>query len=230
MKQRGRAVLAVLALAAAGACGHPEQRVVDQYFNAVNAKDNQTLVAFAVVDFATVFKTDKRIDKWQVTGDGGEQRVSAPLPDLWQKVQDAEAAVAANRREYMDYFNKYPAEVDQLRELQKKNAAIPAKLQAHATEWEKYTRKEKDLKKAVVDAKEVFEKEKRLVALSLTVPTEEVQKLKGEMVTKTLDVLLTFGGEQKACSMTLRKYDLTAEGGKGKVMHRWIVFALEPKS
>ena len=33
------------------ACGHRDQRLVDQYFNAVNSKDNQTLGSFAAVGF-----------------------------------------------------------------------------------------------------------------------------------------------------------------------------------
>ena len=41
-------VLTGLGLALA-ACGHRDQRLVDQYFNAVNSKDNQTLGSFAAV-------------------------------------------------------------------------------------------------------------------------------------------------------------------------------------
>ena len=44
MRHRGHAPLAMLALLAiTAACGHPEKSVVDSYFNAVNAHDNQTL-------------------------------------------------------------------------------------------------------------------------------------------------------------------------------------------
>ena len=52
MRHRGHAPLAMLALLAiTAACGHPEKSVVDSYFNAVNAHDNQTLSSFAVVSF-----------------------------------------------------------------------------------------------------------------------------------------------------------------------------------
>ena len=44
---RGTIVALALGLTLVG-CGHPEQRVVDQYFGAVNQKDNQTLSSFAV--------------------------------------------------------------------------------------------------------------------------------------------------------------------------------------
>ena len=39
----------VLALSALGCQSHPEKGVVDQYFNAVNTKDTQTLSSFAAL-------------------------------------------------------------------------------------------------------------------------------------------------------------------------------------
>ena len=58
------------------ACGHPEQRVVDQYFNAVNAQDNQTLSSFSIVKF------DKKLDKWSIVQVSADQKAPASLPEL----------------------------------------------------------------------------------------------------------------------------------------------------
>jgi len=57
MSMRGAALPLVLALSALGCQSHPEKGVVDQYFNAVNAKDSQTLSSFAAVSF------DKKVDR-----------------------------------------------------------------------------------------------------------------------------------------------------------------------
>ena len=46
-----RGVFVVVAAAVVVACGHAEQRVVDQYFGAVNQGDDQTLASFAAVKF-----------------------------------------------------------------------------------------------------------------------------------------------------------------------------------
>jgi len=56
------------------ACGHAEQRVVDQYFNAVNAQDTQTLSSFAAVKF------DKKVQRWSIVQVQPETRGPAPLP------------------------------------------------------------------------------------------------------------------------------------------------------
>ena len=80
---RGAALPLVLALSALGCQSHPEKGVVDQYFNAVNSKDSQTLSSFAAVSF------DKKVDRWSIKDTLDEQKSDAPLPALSQKVKDS---------------------------------------------------------------------------------------------------------------------------------------------
>ena len=84
IKRGGVALAAVVALAGV-ACGHPEKSVVDQYFNAVNAKDTQTLSSFAAVTF------DKKVDQWAIKKTISEEKKPAPLPELAQKAKDADS-------------------------------------------------------------------------------------------------------------------------------------------
>jgi len=154
-----RAPRMLVALAAAAslcvACGgHPEKRVVDQYFNAVNAQDNQTLASFAAV------KLDKKVDNWKINETSPETRTPAELPALAKKVTDLELALADNKKAYNAYFLDHPKEVDQVRELLKKDAKIPANLQSYATEWQKFIQKEAELKKGLAAAKIAVEREK----------------------------------------------------------------------
>ena len=226
MSDRGahRIILALaLALAVASiACGHPEQRVVDQYFNAVNQQDTQTLSSFASVKF------DKKVDKWKITGVTEEMRTAAQLPTLVAKVTELDLAVSDNKKAYNAYFLDHPKEVDQVRDLLKKeNAKIPANLQSYATEWGKFTQKEKDLKKILSDAKDAVEREKHNVSLSLG-NLEDIESLTGEMVVKNLDLALTIAGETKDYVMGLRKYDMQATGAS-RVVSRWVIHSLEPK-
>ncbi len=64
---------ALLMALAVVACGHPEKRVVDQYFNAVNAQDNQTLSSFAAVKF------DKKVDRWSIVSVSPETKAPATM-------------------------------------------------------------------------------------------------------------------------------------------------------
>ena len=92
MSKRG-ALLVGLSLAAAGAaCGHPDQRVVDQYFNALRQGDTQTLTSYALVQL------DKKVDNWKITGSTPEAQTPAPLADLIKKVSQLDGELNVNKR------------------------------------------------------------------------------------------------------------------------------------
>lgn len=215
-----RAVAPVVALVAV-ACGYPEQRVIDQYFNAVNAQDNQTLSSFAAVKF------DQKVDKWTITQVSPEVKGPATLPDLVAKVKDIEKQIADNKKAASQYFLDNP-KVVQVQELQRKDAKIPGGLQAIAAEWDKFNMKDRELKKALAEAKEAVDKEKRDVELSVG-QIADVESLPGEVVTKTLEMTLTIKGEPKPYVMGLRKYELQPGGQGGRTVSRWIVHTLDSK-
>ena len=198
------------------ACGHRDQRLVDQYFNAVNSKDNQTLGSFAAVGF------DKKVDRWRIAKESDEEKAPIPLTDLIAKRKELENAVAENKKTATAYSMDHYAEVDQVRETRKAGKPVPGKLQAVAAEWDKYNQKDRDLKKALADATAAVEKEKRNLERSLG-PTENAEGLSGDMVTKRLDLVLTINGEEQPYVMTLRKYDI-----KGSARPRWVVQDLKP--
>jgi hypothetical protein len=201
MSERKSALLIVLGLAVTGAaCGHPEQPVVDQYFNALRAGDNQTLTSFAMVGF------DKKVDRWSITATQPETRTPAPLPELAKKLSDVEGELAAK----------------------KKNAKIPAALTAVHEKWTEFNQKDRDFKKAVAEAKEALEREKRNVTLSVG-QVDNLESLTGQMLSKQIDLAITIGGQVQPYVMTLRKYEL--QGGTApRMMSRWVVQSLDPKS
>jgi hypothetical protein len=214
-----RAVL-LLALAAAG-CGHPEQRVVDQYFNAVNAQDMQTLTSFAAVKF------DKKVQKWSIVQVSPETRGPAPLPELVTKAKDIEKQIADNKKAANAYALDHLQDVDQVRELMRKDAKVPPRLQPIAAEWERYNDKDRELKKALGEAKDAVETEKRSVRLSADTP--DAESLPGEVVSKNVELSLTIDGQAQPFLMELKKYELQAPGGSARMVSRWFVHTLEPK-
>ena len=226
MSDRGAARI-ILALSLAGvsvACGYSEQGVIDQYFNAINAQDSQTLASFSSAKF------DKKVDNWKITAASEETRSPAQLPTLVAKVGEIDQALSDNKKAYNAYFLDHPKEVDQVRELLKKdNAKIPANLQTYATEWQKFIDKEKDLKKGLADAKDAVEHEKHNVSLSVG-SLDDIESLTGEAVSKTLDLNLTIAGQVQPYVMTLRKYDVQGGAGTGRILSRWVIQALAPKA
>lgn len=219
--RRAVRIIPFLVLAAA-ACGQPEQKVVNQYFGAVNAKDEQTLSSFAVVGF------DQKVDSWTITEARPESRVPVPLPELQKRVKDLDAQLAENKKAYNAYFLEHPSEVDEVRELLKKpDAKIPAKLQGYAAEWQAFIQKERDLKKALAEAKAAVEKEKKTATLSVG-EVSDLESLSGELVTKEILLNLNIKGETKPYLMTLVKYKLEPSSTGQRMQSRWVVRSLKP--
>lgn len=224
MIERRAALLAVLGLTSALlACGHPEQSVVDSYFGAVNAQDTQTLNSFAAVDF------NKKVQAWKIKQTVEENRTPALLPDLLKKAQDAEKAVNDNKREATNYSLDRITEVDKIREARKKNQPVPGALAAIAAKWDEYNAKDRELRKALAEAKVAVDKEKRNMKRSVG-DAEDPETLTGDVVTKKLLLSLTIDGQAKDYHMTLRKYEMQGgEAGKThRTMSRWTVATLDP--
>ena len=216
---RGAALPLVLALSALGCQSHPEKGVVDQYFNAVNAKDSQTLSSFAAVSF------DKKVDRWSIKNTLDEQKSDAPLPGLAQKVKDLEGELAANTKAARTYNNDHYVELDQVKAL-KKDAPVPAKIQPIKAEWDKYSAKDQELKRAIANGKLEAEKEKRSVVRSIG-QADDAESLTGEMKEKKIELDLTVDGQVQPYVMTVRKYEMKRASGP-RVVSRWVVQELQP--
>ena len=218
------AVALAVALGVAACSGGREANVVKQYFNALQANDTNTLTSFASVQF------DQKVDDYKIVAVGPETKTSATLPDLVKKQQDLEAQLAKNTRDARAWGNDldiYP-KLDQVRTLEQKGGKIPANLVPIQEKWKGFNDKDRELKKAVADAKSGVEREKRNVALSVG-QIEDMDSLQGDMITKDIDLNLTIGGQVKPYVMTLRKYDVSGSTG-GRMVSRWVVYSITPKA
>ena len=223
MSLRGSFLPAVLGLSLAGAaCGHPEKQVVDNYFNAVKAKDNQTLSSFATVRF------EKPVQSWDIKDTLEESAEPIPLITMTEKLKQAEAALAANTKEARAYNLDHFAEIDQARDLKSKGKPIPAKIAPVATRWEEFNQKDRETKKAVAEARDAVEREKRNMALSVGT-NEGLEAMQGEVKTKKVAVDITIEGQTQPYVMTLKRYDVKREGGGPRVTTRWMVQSLQPQ-
>jgi DNA repair exonuclease SbcCD ATPase subunit len=153
--------------------------------------------------------------------------LDAPPPALAQKVKDLEAELAANTKAARTYNNDHYVELDALKAL-KRDAAVPAKLQPVKAEWDKFSEKDRELKKAIANAKEALEKEKRSVVRSIG-QADDIETLAGEMKEKKIELDLTIDGQVKPYVMTVRKYEMKRESGP-RVVSRWVVQELTPKN
>jgi len=222
---RSAAVMIVAGLAlASAACAPPQKSVVDQYFRAIQANDNQTLTSFAVVNF------DRPVDSWKIILSGEENRSPATLLGLAKQAKELEAELAANKKEYNAYFLDHPTEVEEVRELKKQeDAKIPSKLQQVADDWERFSQKEKELKSGRAELKASVAKEKKNVTLSVG-QIENIETLPGEMITKDIELEITIEGQPEGYVMTLRRYELETEQTGRRIMSRWVIYDLQPQA
>jgi hypothetical protein len=224
MRERGAALGMALGLAVAAiACGGTEKNVVNQYFTALRANDTNTLTSFALVSF------DKEVSDYRIVAVHPEERTAATLPDLVKRQAELEAELAANLKDFRAWGNDleiYP-KLDRVKELRKDDKKIPSNLQAIADKYDAFTERDHELKGQVSDAKRAVERERRNTQLSVGQQVEDVEKLKGEVVSKQIDLDLTIDGQVKPYVMTLRKYELTSEGPR--MVSRWVVQSLDPK-
>jgi hypothetical protein len=223
MRERTTALSVALGLAIAGlGCSSTETNVVNQYFTALRADDQGTLTSFAMVAF------DQKVDDFKIVSVGPETKTPATLPDLVKKAAELEAQQKANEKEYRAWGNDlavYP-KLERMREVRSKDGKMPGDLQPVADKFDAFQAKDRELKKAVADAKAAVEREKRNVALSVG-QADDLESLTGDVLSKDVDLNLTIGGQVKPYLMTLRKYELT--GGTGRMVSRWVVQSLVPK-
>jgi hypothetical protein len=218
---RGSFLPAVLGLSLAGAaCGHPEKSVVDNYFNAVKAKDNQTLASFATARF------ERPVQSWAIKDTLDESTEPLPLPALTEKMKQAEAAQAANTKDARAYNLDHFAAIDEVRDAKGKGRPIPAKIAPVATRWEEFNQKDRDTKKAVAEARAELERERRNMALSVGT-TEGLEGMQGEVKTKKIVVDVTIEGQTQPYVMTLKRYEVKRDGPR--IQSRWIIQSLQPQ-
>ena len=203
------------------ACGNQETQVIENFFRAVQAKDNQTVSSFAVVQF------DQEVKSWKVKDVGEEQRAPAPLAGLSKALKDSDEAAAQNKKDASAYFNAHPLEVDKVKPLVESGGKVPANLQKTADDWKKFTDTDKELKAKAADAKQAYEREKRLVVMS-TGSAGDPDSLAGDVVTKTAHVDIESGGDVKPYAIQLRKYDVAPGGQGAKIMSRWLILSITP--
>ena len=207
MSKRGTGVILGLGLMAA-ACGS-DTRIVDQYFGAVNAGDNQTLTSFAMVPFK------EKVEKWSVTGSSPERPVAPPpCPTSWPRARSSRLTWPPTRRKRAPIRSPTPTSTTGTWRRRARAPRSPANLQKFDDDWGKFEQNDKDLKKQIAENKAAVEKERRNVQLSVG-QNDALDTMTGEMVEKTLDLALTIKGQVKNYAMGLRKYDLTGGAEHG---------------
>lgn len=221
-RRSGRRLMLVAAATLLVACGHPEQRVVDQYFGAINAGDDSTLLSFAA------YKFEKKAERWKIVSTGPETTVEAPLPGLVKQAADAQAEHDAKKKDMQRYANEHYNDYEAVKQAQGKGAKVPPNLQEMATRLDEWSKTERELKKRIADARAAADAERRLMKLSTSGDDKDLDSLPADLLTKDLELTLTVNAQEEPWVMHLRRYNPKQSGGP-RLISRWVVQAMEPK-
>jgi len=223
MSKARKALGCAIVMATAVACGGPEKAVVDRYFGALAAGDNQTLTSFAAV------RLEEPVEAWSIVSSSEETSAPVTLPALTKKYEELVAELEANKKAANAYALERLDEVDEVRALIKDEKAIPRRLQEIADTWEQYNTTDHELKVSVAEAKEAMDNEATICRLSVA-NMEGMETAGGEVLTKVVQLSLTMDGEVKPYEMTLRRYVLDQPEGAPRPTSRWVVDELKPTS
>ena len=147
------------------------------------------------------------------------------VTNLLETLKDADEEAAQNKKDASAYFNAHPLEVDKVKPLVENGGKIPANLQKTADDWKRFSDTDHDLKEKAANAKQAYEREKRLVIMSVG-SASNPDSLSGDVITKTAMVDVESGGDVKSYAIQLRKYDVAPAGQTAKVMSRWLIYTI----
>jgi hypothetical protein len=202
-------------------CGQPQQRVVDQYFGAVNAGDDATLGSFSA------YKFTKKVGAWKILSATDERTVEAALPGLTQQLTAAQKDYDDQRKVMQGYATEHGDEYRQAQDL-KIGTKPPAKLVEMVARLDAWAKTERELKRKIADAKIAADAERKLVKLSWGADAADIDTAAADMVSRDLTLQLVVDGQPQVWTMHVRKYNPKQSTGRG--ISRWVVQALEPKA
>ncbi len=200
---------------------HPEEGLLERYFNAVTLKDNQTMSSMALEPI------ELDLESWKLVNVTPERIESVSLPDLNKKELDLKKTEEDHRNpvlEAQDFLYAAKDELDLARTGAAKNAARRKVEELQAKYDEEYA-KHNEIRAEYTAAREAAAQEEQMTAFSLGVrELPGIRDLTGEVHFKEVDLSVKLkDGTEKGYRAYLRMYELE-ENHRG----RWIITRFEP--
>ncbi len=205
-------------------CQKPEEITVSKYFQAMKAKDRDTMAAMAAEPVALEFKS------WELVSSEVPVSKDIILPQLIKELgavkakKDQQILLVKDKKDALDQLKTKLSETRgsrQKAELQKQIAGMEKEVEA---ETANYKRDQMDF----TQMKNQVENEKKMVTLSTNI--EQNQELfAGKAITAKSIVKITTAGGDKEYVFLLRKYELLNPVTNKVFSNRFIILKIQPK-
>lgn len=205
-------------------CQKPEEITLSKYFQAMKAKDRDTMAAMAAEPFAVEFKS------WKLVSSEAAFSEDSALPKMMEelaaakKKKDDQILLVKDKKDALDQLRTKLSEARGSRakaEAQKEIAAMEAEVE---TETANYKRDQANF----TQMKTQVENERKMIALSTNIDQNQ-ELLAGKAVTTKSIVKIDGAGGEKEYIFTLRKYELINPVTSKVSSNRYIILKIQPR-
>lgn len=205
-------------------CQKPEEITLSKYFQAMKAKDRDTMAAMAVEPVALEFKS------WELVSSEAPVSEDIMLPKMIQeltdvkKKKDDQILMVKDKKDALDQLKTKLGETRggrQKADLQKQITDMEKEVEAETANYKRDQMNFTQMKNQV-------ENEKKMVTLSTNI--EQNQELfAGKTVTTKALVKITTAGGDKEYVFLLRKFELVNPVTNKMFSNRYIILKIQPK-
>jgi len=205
-------------------CQKPEEITLSKYFQAMKAKDRDTMAAMAAEPVSLEFKS------WEIVSSEAPVSEDLILPQLIKelgevkKKKDDQILLVKDKKDALDQLKTKLGETRggrQKAEIQKQIVAMETEVE---TETANYKRDQMNY----TQMKNQVENEKKMVTLSTNI--EQNQELfAGKAITAKAVVKITTAGGDKEYIFLMRKYEMINPVTNKVFSNRYIILKIQPK-
>jgi len=204
-------------------CQKPEEITLSKYFQAMKAKDRDTMAAMAAEPFAVEFKSWELISSEEpVSEEFGLPKMIQDLADI-KKKKDDQLLLVRDKKDALDQLKTQLGETrgGKKAEIQKQIVALELESE---TETANYKRDQANF----TQMKTQVENEKKMIALSTNIDQNQ-DLLAGKTVTNRSIVKINGASGEKEYIFTLRKYELVNPVTNKVSSNRYIILKIQPR-
>ena len=205
-------------------CQKPEEITLSKYFQAMKAKDRDTMAAMAAEPMALEFKSWELVSsEAPVTEDLILPQLIAGLADIKTK-KDKQIGLVKDKKDALDLLKTKLGETRGSRQKAELQKQIDAGEQEVTAETQNYKQSQVDY----TQMKNQVEVEKKMVTMSTSIEQNQ-ELMTGKAVTVKAIVKITTASGDKDYVFLLRKYELINPLTNKVSPNRFIILKIQPK-
>lgn len=217
-------VALVILIMVTTSCQKPEEITLSKYFQAMKAKDRDTMAAMAVEPMALEFKSWALVSsEAPVTEDLILQQLLSSMADIKAK-KDKQIGLVKDKKDALDLLKTKLGETRGGRQKAELQKQIDVSEQEVAVETQNYKQAQVDY----TQMKNQVEVEKKIITMSTSIEQNQ-ELMTGKAVTVKAIVKITSASGDKDYVFLLRKYELINPINNKVSPNRFIILKIQPK-